>query len=102
MSKHGVCDACGNVDIVGYVACIEKELCPKCGAEVFGSDEARVRAMLEKSLEPTESRCDCCEEVISPEDVGETKWWYEPSLHSIVCACPRCQREGRRPKGADN
>ena len=43
--------------------------------------------------------CDCCGREIAPDDIDETKWWYEPQLHRIVGCCPRCQREGKKPIG---
>ena len=46
MIKFQFCDLCGNWDITGTVACINKQLCPDCGAKVFSAKPDEVRAML--------------------------------------------------------
>lgn len=46
--------------------------------------------------------CDCCRKKIPIEQVGDVHWWYELELHALVCSCPACWEEGRKPVGVGN
>lgn len=46
MSKYGYCKDCKQWDLLGYMACQKKNLCPNCAAKIFNADPNSVRAEL--------------------------------------------------------
>jgi hypothetical protein len=46
MIKIDVCQECGKRDILGYVACVNKNLCPDCGAPYIGMKSEILREFL--------------------------------------------------------
>lgn len=46
--------------------------------------------------------CDCCGEKIPIEQLNDIKYWYDRELHSLVCSCVNCWKEGRKPRGSGN
>lgn len=49
MIKMGVCDQCSKRDVVGYVGCLNKHLCPACTADRFEVSEEMMRTMMDES-----------------------------------------------------
>lgn len=48
--KRGPCDDCGKHDLLGFVACIERHLCPECAGAFLGADPDLIRADLEAKV----------------------------------------------------
>jgi hypothetical protein len=44
--NYGICDECGTWDVVGYLACEDKHLCPGCAAKRFHETPQTIRAAL--------------------------------------------------------
>jgi len=34
--KVGVCERCRKTDVIGYIACVNENLCSKCAAPIVG------------------------------------------------------------------
>lgn len=50
--KYQNCEQCGNYDITGYVACINKQLCPTCTSPYTGNvDPDLVRQYIMKQYD---------------------------------------------------
>ena len=48
----GPCEGCSKTDITGYVACVQKRLCPVCSAPLLGVPEHDLRQFSEAQLVP--------------------------------------------------
>jgi len=46
----GPCEGCSKTDITGYVACVQKRLCPVCSAPLLGVPEHDLRQFSEAQL----------------------------------------------------
>jgi len=51
MPKIGNYEKCNRFDILGYVACVKKYLCPKCVSVLLNVTEAEARHELKCNME---------------------------------------------------
>ena len=49
--KVGFCEICGDYSKLGFMACVGRNLCPWCTAQILGVSEKEARKVLDEEVE---------------------------------------------------